>query len=99
MVSTKTNLVFSVTASITASTDVASTKSMSMLLLVNVLNRLFVLPNRNELEIMWSPARKRENSEVPMAAIPVAKQAVAMPFSIAEILFSSAVTVGLTCRP
>ena len=52
MVSTKTNLVFSVTASITASTDVASTKSMSMLLLVNVLNRLFVLPNKNELEIM-----------------------------------------------
>ncbi len=98
MVSTKTRRVFGWTASATACAEVASTKVTSTPRLRSVSNTLLVLPNRKALETTWSPARSSVENTAAIAAMPVAKQAVARPSSIMVILASSAAVVGLPWR-
>ncbi|ENZ76722.1 hypothetical protein OR214_03461 [Ralstonia pickettii OR214] len=98
MVSTKTRRVFGCTASATAWADVASTNVTSTPRLRSVSNTLLVLPNRKALETTWSPARSMVENTAMMAAMPVAKHAVATPASIIVILASSAAVVGLPWR-
>ena len=99
IVSTNTSRVAGVSAASTLLTSVESTKVTLMPWASSVAKRLTVLPNRNRLDTTWSPSRSRASIVAPIAAMPVAKQALATPSSMPLTLVSSAAEVGLPCRP
>jgi hypothetical protein len=98
MVSTKTRRVAGVIAAATWRASVASTRLTSTPIACSVCKRLLVLPNRNWLLTMWSPAFSSATSTAAMAAMPVEKQAVPRACSSRLSLVSSAAPVGLPWR-
>ena len=98
IVSTNTSRVAGVTAAATFDASVASTRLTSTPMPFKVCNRLLVLPNRNWLLTMWSPARSSDTSTPAIAAMPVENTAVARACSSRLSLASSAAPVGLPCR-
>ena len=99
IVSTNTSRVAGVSARSTSAASVASTKLTATPCAAIVLSRLTVLPKRKRLATTWSPATSSASIVAPIAAMPVAKQTVATPPSIAVTFASSAAVVGLPCRP
>ena len=98
MVSIKTMRVLSFIAAFTFSTEVASTKVKSSPISIKLENILREFPNKYELAITWSVLRIKAVKIAAIAAIPVEKAMVDVPFSIWVTLCSKAETVGLPWR-
>jgi hypothetical protein len=99
IVSTKTRRVSGRSAAATLATSVALTNVIGIPWAASVPNRLLVLPNRKWLATTWSPSRSSASRAAPIAAIPVAKQTVATPSSMAVTFASRAADVGFPWRP